>query len=115
MLAPGALALKERSEEDFPLTFGETRRDLGQELKLRDEFEVVFEVTNPTQEPLTYFLKSSSKRARVTHKHIEIEPGVTQEIVVTVKNMMVGPFRYRIGVIIEPLRGALIIEGRVAD
>jgi hypothetical protein len=114
-LASGAHALKERSEEGFPLVFAEDRRDLGDQLKLGDEFEILFDVTNPTDETITYFLKSSSRRATVTHKHIEIAPGETQQIEVTVKNKIVGPFRYRIGVVVESHRSAVLIEGSVVE
>jgi hypothetical protein len=106
-------ALKERTEEGFPLTFAETKRVLGDQLERGVDIDVRFAVTNPTDAPVTYFLKPSSKRARVTHEHIEIAPGETQEIEIEVKTPMAGPFRHRIGVIVEPMRAALFIEGTV--
>ncbi len=64
---------------------------------------------------MTYFLKPSSRHAKVTHKHIEIAPGETQEIEVEVETKVVGPFRHRIGVVVEPTRAALFIEGTIVD
>ena len=115
LLAPASLALKERTEEGFPLTFEQTRLSLGDRIELGATLEVTFEVTNPTEEVRTYFMKASSRRVRVTHKEIDIAPGETQEIEVTVENPVPGPFRHRIGIVVEPTRSALFVEGTVLE
>jgi len=115
LVAPTSLALKERTEEGFPLTFDEQRRSLGDQIELGSKLEVTFEVTNPTEEMHSYFMKTSSRRVRVTHKEIEIAPGETQEIQVTVENPVPGPFRHRIGIVVERTRSALFVEGTVVE
>ena len=115
ILAVAAGALKERTELGFPLTFPETKRSLGDRLERGVDVEVRFAVINPTDAPVTYFLKPSSIHARVTHKDIEITPGETQEIAVKVETKLLGPFRYRIGVRVGSTRAALFVEGSVVE
>lgn len=114
-LAVTAGALKDRTELDFPLTFPETKRWLGDRLELGVDVEVRFAVINPTNEPVTYFLKRSSRSVTVTHKDVEIAPGETQEIAVKVETKVAGPFRYRIGVVVGSTRAALFVEGSVVE
>ena len=114
-IAAPSFALKERTEEGFPLTFSEQRKILSEPLVAHEEHIVTFEVTNPTDETIEYFLKSSSRNAHVTHKHIELAPGETGEFEVKIKARVAGPFRYRIGVVVEPTRGAVFIEGEIAE
>ena len=108
-------ALQDRSELYFPLTFHETKRWLGDRLERGVDVEVRFAVVNPTNEPVTYSLKPSSRRVRVNHKDIEIVPGETQEIEVKIENKMPGPFRFRIGVLVGSTRAALFVEGAVVE
>jgi hypothetical protein len=115
LAAPMSMALKERTEEGFPLTFNEQRRSLGDRIELGSKIELTFEVTNPTEQAHSYFMKASSRRVRVTHKEIEIAPGETQEIEVTVENPVPGPFRHRIGIVVDRTRSALFVEGTVVE
>lgn len=101
----------DRTEDGFPLTFDRTFVDLGDGLAPGLEVEVRFLVTNSTDEPVTYFSKPSSTSARVTHEHIELAPGESGVLEVRVEPRVAGPFRHRIGVVVEPMRAALIIEG----
>lgn len=101
----------DRTEEGFPLTFDRTFVDLGDGLAPGLEVEVRFLVTNPTDEPVTYFSKPSSRSVDVTHEHIELAPGESGVLKVLVEPRVAGPFRHRIGVVVEPMRAALIIEG----
>lgn len=110
-----AAALQERSEEGFPLTFARTKHVFEEPIPLGEEVVVRFDVTNPTDAEQTYFLKSSSRSAHVTHKHVTLAPGETGEIEVDVKGKVPGPFRFRIGVVVEPTRGALFLEGAFAE
>jgi len=104
-------AIAQRTEEGFPLTFDRTFVDLGDGLTPGEDIEVPFLVTNPTDEPVTYFSKPSSRSVSVTHEHITLEPGESGEFVVTIKPRHAGPFRHRVGVVVEPTRSALWIEG----
>jgi len=109
LFAQGAIA--QRTEEGFPLTFDRTFVDLGDGLTPGEDIEVSFLVTNPTDEPVTYFSKPSSRRVTVTHEHITLAPGESGEFVVTIQPRYAGPFRHRVGVVVEPTRSALWIQG----
>ena len=114
-VASAAPALQERIQQGFPLTFDQTKIDLGEQLQRGADLQVFFTVTNPTDAPVTYFLKSSSRRVHVDYKEIELAPGESTKIEIEVENPVAGPFRHRIGVIVEPMRAALFIEGTVLE
>ena len=101
----------ERTEEGFPLTFDRVFVDLGDGVEPGIETTVRFLVTNPTDETVTYFSKPSSRSVSVTHEHIELAPGESGDLEVVIEPKVAGPFRYRIGVVVEPMRAALHIEG----
>ncbi len=114
-IASAAAALRERSEEGFPLTFEKPTIDLGDQLERGVELQVSFTVTNPTDAAVTYRVKSSSRQAHVTHKEIELAPGESGKIDVRLETPVAGPFRHRIGVVVDPTRAAVFLEGSVLE
>ena len=114
-MASAATALKKRTQEGFPLTFDQATIDLGDQLERGAELQVSFSVTNPTDAAVTYRVKSSSRRAHVTYKELELAAGESEKIEVRVENPVAGPFRHRIGVIVELMRAAVFLEGTVLE
>ena len=105
----------QRSEEGFPLTFDRTWVDLGDAVTPGVEVSVRFLLTNPTEEPVKYFAKVSSRSVTAPWKTTELGPGESQEIEVLIEPKIAGPFRYRIGVVAGETRAAIFIEGWASE